>query len=72
MRAYYGLNQRTNDVTQRKRGMVNNGGLVIQVNNNKTGGDPAQGADKVPTVIYRVSGREQTATVKRGNKLRIP
>jgi len=52
--------------------MVNNGGLVIQVNNNKTGGDPAQGADKVPTVIYRVSGREQTATVKRGNELRIP
>jgi len=61
------LNQRTNDITQRKRGMVNNG-LVLQVNNNNLGGDPAPGADKVLTVIYRVRGREQTATVKRGTR----
>ena len=34
VRAYYGLNQRTNDVTQRMRAMVRNGSVAVQVNNN--------------------------------------
>jgi hypothetical protein len=72
MRAYWGLNNRTNDVTDLLRSQVQNGSLVIQVNNRNLGGDPAVGADKVLTVIYRVNGREQTATVKEGNTLRIP
>jgi hypothetical protein len=71
-RAYYGLNNRTNDVTQLLRGMVRNGTLAVQVNNNTMGGDPAKGGDKVLTVIYRVQGRERTSTVKEGNLLRIP
>jgi len=71
-RAYYGLNNRTMDVTQLLRGMARNGTLVVQVNNNTMGGDPAKGADKVLTVIYRFQGREQTSTVKEGNVLRIP
>jgi hypothetical protein len=71
-RASYGLNNRNMDVTQRLRGMVRNGMLVVQVNNNTMGGDPAKGGDKVLTVIYRVQGRERTATVKEGNTLRIP
>jgi hypothetical protein len=52
--------------------MVRNGTLYVPVNNNNLGGDPAKGADKVLTVIYRFQGREQTATVKEGNVLRIP
>jgi hypothetical protein len=52
--------------------MVRNGSLAVQVTNNNMGGDPAPGADKVLTVIYRVNGREQTSTVKEGNMLRIP
>jgi DnaJ-like protein C11, C-terminal len=72
VRAYYGLNNRTNDVTQLLRGRVQNGTLVMQVNNNNMGGDPAVGGDKVLTVIYRYQGREQTSTVKEGNTLRIP
>jgi hypothetical protein len=72
VRAYYGLNNRTNDVTQLLRGRMQNGSLVIQVNNNNMGGDPAVGGDKVLTVIYRYQGREQTSTVKEGNTLRIP
>ena len=72
VRAYYGLNNRTNDVTQLLRSRVQNGMLVIQVNNNNMGGDPAVGGDKVFTVIYRYQGREQTSTVKEGNTLRIP
>jgi hypothetical protein len=71
-RAYYGLNNRTNDVTQLLRGMVRNGTLAVQVNNNSMGGDPARGGDKVLTVIYRIQGRERTSTVKEGNVLRIP
>ena len=72
VRAYYGLNNRTNDVTQQLRGMARNGSINVQVTNNNMGGDPAQGADKVLTVIYRYQGREQTSTVKEGNTLRIP
>ena len=72
VRAYYGLNSQTSDVTQLLRGMVQNGTLVVQVNNNNMGGDPARGGDKVLTVIYRYQGREQTSTVKEGNTLRIP
>jgi hypothetical protein len=59
-------------VTQLLRSMVRGSSLVVQVNNQNMGGDPAQGADKVLTVIYRVNGREQTSTVKEGNTLRIP
>jgi hypothetical protein len=72
VRAYYGLNNRTNDVSQLLRGQIRNGALAVQVNNGNMGGDPWPGADKVLTVIYRVNGREQTATVKEGNMLRIP
>jgi hypothetical protein len=72
VRAYYGLNNRTNDVTQLLRGRLQNSSLVIQVNNNNMGGDPAVGGDKVLTVTYRYQGREQTSTVKEGNTLRIP
>jgi hypothetical protein len=72
VRAYWGLNNRTNDVTRLLAGQVNNGSLVIQATNRNLGGDPAPGADKVLTVIYRVNGREQTSTVKEGNTLRIP
>ena len=52
--------------------MARNGTLLVQVNNNTMGGDPAKGADKVLTVIYRFQGREGTSTVKEGNVLRIP
>jgi len=72
VRAFYGLNNRTSDVTQLLRGQVRNGTLAIQVNNSNMGGDPWPGADKVLTVIYRINGREQTFTVKEGNTLRIP
>jgi hypothetical protein len=72
VRAFWGLNNRANDVSQLLRGQIQNGTLVIQATNKNLGGDPWPGADKVLTVIYRVNGREQTATVKEGNTLRIP
>ena len=72
VRGYYGLNNRTNDVTRRLRDMVRNDTLVVRVTNQNMGGDPAKGADKVLTVVYRYRGRERTSTVKEGNVLRIP
>lgn len=73
VRAFYGINNRTNDVSQLLRSQIRNSSLVLQVNNRNLGGDPAPGADKVLTVIYRLGGgREQTTTVKEGNTLRIP
>jgi Domain of unknown function (DUF3395) len=72
VRAVYGLNNRTNDVSQLLRSQIRNNTLVMQVNNRNLGGDPAPGADKVLTVIYRLGGREQSVTVKEGNTLRIP
>jgi hypothetical protein len=71
-RAYYGLNNRTMDVTRTLQSMARNGSIVVPVNNTTMGGDPARGADKVLTVIYRYQGRERTSTVKEGNTLRIP
>ena len=72
VRAVYGINNRTNDVSQLLRSQIRNNTLVLQVNNRNLGGDPAPGADKVLTVIYRFGGREQSITVKEGNTLRIP
>jgi hypothetical protein len=72
VRAYYGLNNRTSDVTEVLRGMARNGSINMKVNNTNMGGDPAPGDDKVLTVIYRTQGREQTVTVKEGNNLQIP
>ncbi len=71
-RAYYGLNNRTMDVTRILQSQVRAERSWCQVNNNTMGGDPARGADKVLTVIYRSQRREQTSTVKEGNVLRIP
>lgn len=72
VRAYYGLGNRTADVTDLVRSMVRENSIAIQVNNRNMGGDPAVGADKVLTVIYRWNDAEQTSTVREGNLLRIP
>jgi hypothetical protein len=72
VRAFYGLNNRTNDVSQLLRSQIRNNTLVLQVNNRNLGGDPAPGANKVLAVIYRLGGREQSITVKEGDTLRIP
>lgn len=71
IRAQWGAGNRWADVTYTVRVLLSGNGQV-KVNNSNMGGDPAPGADKVLTVIYRSNGREQTATVKEGNRLRIP
>jgi hypothetical protein len=74
VRASYGSNRRTNDVTQRLTDLVGgNNSLSVQATNINLGGDPDRGKDKILTVTYRANGgAEQTVTVKEGNTLRIP
>ena len=59
MRAYYGLNNQTNDVTQLLRGCVQNGTLVVNVNNNNMGGDPAVAPTKYSLLYIATRDRSR-------------
>jgi hypothetical protein len=72
IRAFYGVQGRTANVTEQLRSMVREGVLAVNVNNANFGGDPAIGADKVLIVIYRYRGQEQATAVREGNRLVIP
>jgi hypothetical protein len=72
VRAYYGVQGRTANVTEVLRSMVRDGRLVLYVSNDTLGGDPAIGADKVLIVIYRYQGKEQAAAVGQGTTLSLP
>lgn len=72
LRAYWGVQGRTADVTELLRSMQRENGLQVMANNRSLGGDPAPGADKVLIVIYRVQGQETAAAVREGNTLTIP
>jgi len=72
IRAFYGVQGRTANVTEQLRSLVREGALEVNVNNANFGGDPAIGADKVLIVIYRYRGQEQATAVREGNRLVIP
>jgi len=72
LRAYWGVQGRTANVTELLRTMQRENGLQVMANNRSLGGDPAPGADKVLFVIYRVQGQETAAVVREGNTLTIP
>jgi hypothetical protein len=72
IRAYYGVQGRTVNVTDLLRGRVREGTISFVVTNSALGGDPAIGADKVLIVIYRYQGTETAAAVREGNMLTIP
>jgi hypothetical protein len=72
LRAYWGVQGRTANVTELLRNMQRENGLQVMANNRSLGGDPAPGADKVLIVIYRVQGQETAAAVREGNTLTIP
>jgi hypothetical protein len=72
LRAYWGVQGRTANVTELLRNMQRENGLQVMVNNRSLGGDPAPGADKVLIVIYGVHGQETAAAVREGNTLTIP
>jgi len=72
IRAYYGVQGRTVNVTDLLRRMVRDGSLYFHVENGSLGGDPAVGRDKVLIVIYRFRGDEQATAVPEGGTLRLP
>jgi hypothetical protein len=72
LRAYWGVQGRTANVTELLRNMQRENGLQVMANNRSLGSDPAPGADKVLIVIYRVQGQETAAAVREGNSLTIP
>jgi hypothetical protein len=72
IRAYYGIQGRTVNVTDLLRSRVRDGALNFVVANSTFGGDPAVGADKYLIVIYRYQGKEAATFVREGNTLTIP
>jgi hypothetical protein len=72
MRAYYGVQGRTVNVTELLRSRVQNGALNFVVTNSALGGDPAPGYDKLLIVVYRYQGTESATAVREGNTLSLP
>jgi hypothetical protein len=72
IRAYYGAQGRTVNVTDLLRSRVQDGGINFVVTNSALGGDPAIGADKLLIVIYRYQGKEAATFVREGYPLTIP
>ena len=72
IRAYYGIQGRTINVTELLRSRVRDGAINFVVTNSALGGDPAVGADKFLIVIYRYKGQEAATFVREGNSLTIP
>jgi hypothetical protein len=72
IRAYYGIQGRTINVTELLRNRVRDGAINFVVTNAALGGDPAPGADKLLIVIYRFKGEEGATFVREGYTLTIP
>ena len=72
IRAYYGIQGRTVNVTDMLRARVRDGAMSFVVTNNALGGDPAVGADKFLIVIYRYQDQEAATFVREGYTLTIP
>src|SRR5712664_1804827 len=72
IRAYYGVQGRTVNVSDILRSRVRDGVLSFVVTNSALGGDPAIGADKILIVVYRYQGNESAAAVREGYTLTIP
>jgi hypothetical protein len=72
VRAYYGWQANTVNVTEVLRSRMRDGQISFVVTNSALGGDPAVGADKILVVIYRYQGREAAAIVREGNTLSLP
>ena len=72
VRAYYGWQGSTVNVTELLRSRMRDGQISFVVTNSAMGGDPAIGADKVLVVIYRYQGTEKAAIVREGYTLTLP
>jgi hypothetical protein len=72
VRAYYGVQGRTVNVTELLRSRVRGAALSFFVANGDLGGDPAVGYDKVLIVVYSYQGTETATAVREGSTLTLP
>jgi hypothetical protein len=72
LRAFYGVQGRTVDVTGVLRNLMRGDSISFVVSNRALGGDPAIGADKILIVVYRYQGGESATAVREGNILTLP
>lgn len=72
LRAFYGVQGRTMDVTEVLRNLVRGDSISFVVRNRALGGDPSIGADKILIVVYRYHGVESATAVREGNMLTLP
>jgi hypothetical protein len=72
IRAYYGWQGSTVNVTELLRSRMRDGQISFVVTNSAMGGDPAVGADKILVVIYRYQGTEKAVIVREGFTLTLP
>jgi hypothetical protein len=72
IRAYYGIQGRTVNVTDLLRRNVRERNLTFPVSNDALGGDPAVGANKVLIVVYSYRGMETATAVPEGGTLSLP
>jgi hypothetical protein len=72
LRAFYGIQGKTVNVTELLRTRLREGRANIVVTNNAFGGDPAVGSDKVLIVVYSYQGKETAVAVHEGDMLALP
>jgi len=72
IRAYYGVQGRTMNVSDLLRDLARDGSVRLIVGNDAMGGDPAPGLEKALIVIYRFRGVETATAVREKNVLTIP
>lgn len=72
LKAFYGINNATAEVTGHLRDMVRNNSLVMRVDNAAMGIDPAHDHGKVLCVYYRYRGEQRAAIVRETEQLVIP
>jgi len=72
IRATYGTNVRSNDVTNRLVSQIRDGRISMPVNNTTMGGDPDHDRPKTLTVTYSVDGREDRVSVAEFGYLNLP
>jgi len=72
--AKYGMLQgnRLSDVTTILQRNISGDRLVMQVNNNTMGGDPARGGDKTLYIIYEFNGQRLEKKIDEDNQLTLP
>ncbi|HEX6505303.1 MAG TPA: DUF3395 domain-containing protein [Terriglobales bacterium] len=72
VRAFYGINNATAEVTGHLQDLVRDNSLVIRVDNQTLGVDPAHEHGKVLCVFYRYRGEAHAAIVRETERLAIP